>query len=233
MKMNYARYYNSDLDDQMDIDQLSQKLCGLASITAQTVYQQAQATNSSSEILNANCTLVHELLDCLVYNYSCPYMQNYFNVSGLDRISHYSSVYNFNNPQPRYIPRFVFSYLSGVNGSPRLNSNQQPITCTKITDCATGEYCIQQQCIKTITSYHPAYGTGLYYDESAGKINIIDNNKGTYTESTWDAPSLRLFLVSSRQQQYIELVVGVLWTVISILAVIFTKRYIKSRFKLE
>lgn len=105
-------------------------------------------------------------------------------MSGLNRISHYSSVYSFNNPQPQFIPRFVFSYLSGVTGISRLNSNQQPISCQKITDCLPGDYCIQKRCVSSLTSYHPSYGTGLYYDESIGKINIVDKNKGTYTEST-------------------------------------------------
>lgn len=66
----------------MDINKLTQNLCGLASVTAQTVYQQAQTTNNNTTSpvgVNANCTLVNTLLDCLVYNYSCSFMQNYFN----------------------------------------------------------------------------------------------------------------------------------------------------------
>ncbi|CAO3587677.1 unnamed protein product [Absidia cylindrospora] len=229
------------MDYQLDLNQLTQKLCGLANTTAQTVYQQAQAPSSSNSTsppptttsVFANCTLVHELLDCLVSNFSCGYMQNYFNVSGLDQVSHYSSIYSFNSPQPQYIPRFVFSYLAGVTGSVRLDEQKQPSKCNKIQDCHAGEYCIQKQCINTMTSYHPAYGTGLTIDESTGKITVTDSTKGTFTESTWDAPSFRVFLVPSRKQQHIELVIGILWTVISILLVTFAKRYAKTRFKLE
>ncbi|KAI8332555.1 Nicastrin-domain-containing protein [Chlamydoabsidia padenii] len=228
--------YNSDLDNQVDLEQLSQKLCGLVNTTAQTVYQQAQTTSintTSSPLVTANCTLVHELLDCLIYNFSCNYMQNYFNVSGLDKVNHYSSVYSFNSPQPQYIPRFVFSYLAGITGAARLDQHEQPTTCTRIQDCRAGEYCIRQRCITTMTSYHPAYGTGLNIDESTGKISVENGTKGTYTESTWDSPSLRIFLVPSRQQQYIELVIGLIWTIISVAFVVFAKRYAKSRFKLD
>ncbi|SAM09515.1 hypothetical protein [Absidia glauca] len=226
--------YNSDLDNQVDLGQLTRKLCGLANVTAQAVYQQASSSNNTSPTsTSANCTLVHELLDCLVFNFSCSYMQNYFNVSGLDEVSHYASVYSFNAPQPQFIPRFVFSFLAGITGTARLDQNQQPSACNRIQDCQAGEYCIRQKCVNTMTSYHPAYGTGLQIDESTGKIVVKDSTKGTYTESTWDSPSLRMFLVPSRKQQYIELVIGMLWTTISIVFVIFARRYAKSRFKLD
>lgn len=172
-------------------------------MTAQTIYQQASSNNSTSTSISANCTLVHELLDCLVSNFSCSYMQNYFNgkrmnhwdlfrlihllcyvVSHLDEVSHYASVYSFNAPQPQVIPRFVFSFLAGITGTARLDQHQQPSACNRIQDCQAGEYCIRQKCISTMTSYHPAYGTGLQIDELTGKIVVTDSTKGTYTEST-------------------------------------------------
>ncbi|KAI8096192.1 Nicastrin-domain-containing protein [Halteromyces radiatus] len=228
-------YYNSDMDDDLDLNLMTQKLCTLANITAQTVYQQALTSSNNSNIISANCSLVYELLDCLTFNFSCPYMQNYFNVSGIDRISHYSSVYSQSNPQPQYIPRFVFSYLSGVTGTTRLDQQQQqqPVKCNRIQDCQASEYCIRQKCVKTLTSYHPAYGTGLHYDETTGVLSVVDSTKGTYTESTWDSPSLRLFLVPSREQQHIELVIGIIWFVTNVIMVIFAKRYARSRFKLD
>jgi hypothetical protein len=35
-----------------------------------------------------------------------------------------------------------------------------------------------------MTTYHEAYGTGLQYDEATGIVNVVDPNKGTWTEST-------------------------------------------------
>ncbi|KAI9264906.1 Nicastrin-domain-containing protein [Phascolomyces articulosus] len=221
--------YNSDLDDDIEGVDLS-SMCQLATSTAKTAYLQAQGNTSVADQIAANCTLVSSLMDCLVSNFSCSFMQNYFNVSGITRTSHYSSVFSFRNPQPQLLPRFVFSFLADVT---RRQQVQNPTTCITIQDCNTGEYCIKQQCIQSFTNYHEAYGTGLAYDESTGKVRVIDPTKPTWTESTWNTPVFRTFLVTSRAQQAVELVVGILWTLISIAAVLFGKRYFKKTFKTE
>lgn len=100
-------------------------------------------------------------------------------MSKVEYTSHYSSVLSFENPQPQLIERFVFSFLSDMTGRARSGSN-----CQTIKDCQTGEYCIKSQCISTMTTYHEAYGTGLQYDEATGIVNVVDPNKGTWTEST-------------------------------------------------
>lgn len=74
--------------------------------------------------------------------------------------------------------------MSGVTGKPRTGTDNQTISCQTIDDCAVGEYCIKQQCVSTITTYHEAYGTGLSYDESTGLVHVVDPSKGTFTEST-------------------------------------------------
>jgi hypothetical protein len=104
--------------------------------------------------------------------------------TGVGSISHYSSVYSFEQPHPQLLQRFAFSFLSGVTGKPRIGSDNQPVACKTIDDCAIGEYCIKQVCVSTITTYHEAYGTGLQYDESTGMVNVVDPSKGTFTEST-------------------------------------------------
>ncbi|KAI9484451.1 Nicastrin-domain-containing protein [Zychaea mexicana] len=222
--------YNSDLDDDTETVNLA-SICQLATTTARTVYLQAQGNTSIANQITANCTLVESLMDCLVSNFSCPLMQNYFNVSGINRISHYASVFSFRNPQPQLLSRFVFTFLADVTRRPQ---PQNPSSaCTTIQDCHSGEYCVRQQCVQTFTNYHDAYGTGLSYDEATGEILVVDPTKPTWTESTWNTPVFRTFLVTSRKQQAIELVVGVLWTVISIVGVIFGKRYFRKTFKTE
>lgn len=99
-------------------------------------------------------------------------------VSGISTISHYASVLSFQNPQPQLIPRFVLSFLSALNGKATDRA------CTTIQDCALGEYCIMQKCIKSLTNYHEAYGTGLQYDERKNVVKIVDPSKGTWVEST-------------------------------------------------
>lgn len=99
-------------------------------------------------------------------------------------MSHYASVYSFENPQPQLLQRFVFSFLSGVTGVQRLDPDNQPVSCENIKNCANGEYCIKQKCVSTLTTYHEAYGTGLKYDESTGFVRVVDPSKSTWTEST-------------------------------------------------
>lgn len=191
-------YYNSDLDYQIDLKTMTDSICNLVNSTANAIYNEASGTNGSS--ISANCTLVSNLLDCLVSNFSCPFMQNYFNgnvrhkkkkkndsvaytcspslVSNVATFSHYSSVMSFINPTPQILPKFVFKFLSGVNGK------SSDTACTTASDCLTGEYCILKKCTKTLTRYHDAYGTGLEYDESENVVKVVDPTKGTWTEST-------------------------------------------------
>lgn len=193
------------MDYMLDMIQMTNSICGLANSTANVIYNQASNSANSTNLISANCTLVSFLLDCLVSNFSCAFMQNYFNgkhrressrgvflnltdilylVSGVTRVGHYASVYSFENPQPQLLQRFVFSFLSGVNGKQRLGSDNQPVSCQTIKDCASGEYCIKSKCVSTLTTYHEAYGTGLQYDESKGLVQVLDPTKGTFTEST-------------------------------------------------
>ncbi|KAI8136925.1 Nicastrin-domain-containing protein [Fennellomyces sp. T-0311] len=219
--------YNSDLDDTPKVDLHS--MCHLVNTTARAVYLQAKGNTTVADQITANCTLVESLMDCLVSNFSCSFMQSYFNVSGISRISHYSSVFSFRNPQPQLLPRFAFTFLADITS--HRSQTQKP--CSTIQDCDTGEFCIKQQCIRTFTNYHDAYGTGLAYDEATGKVHVVDRTKATWTESTWNTPVFRTFLVTSRKQQAVELVVGVLWTLLSIAAVLLGKRFFRKTFKTE
>lgn len=72
------RYYNSDLDYELDLTMMTHSICGLVNSTANAIYKEASNTTSSSSI-SADCTLISNLLECLTSNFSCPFMQNYFN----------------------------------------------------------------------------------------------------------------------------------------------------------
>lgn len=74
----YKSYYNSDIDDGINLDLAAESICGLVNSTANAIYNQASG-NSTHQPISANCTLVASMLDCLIYNFSCPFMQNYFN----------------------------------------------------------------------------------------------------------------------------------------------------------
>ncbi|EPB83012.1 hypothetical protein HMPREF1544_10242 [Mucor circinelloides 1006PhL] len=229
---NLGNYYNSDMDNRLDIPKATDAICGLVNSTANAIYNQASNGNLTNQI-TANCTLISSMLDCLISNFSCPFMQNYFNVTAVSRIPHYSSVYSFENPQPQLLQRFAFSFLSGVTGKQRMAENGQPVQCQTIKDCASGEYCIKQQCTTSLTTYHEAYGTGLQYDESTGFVKVVDPTKGAWTESTWDSPTMRIFSITSKSHQVVEFVVGLLWMLASFAIVLFVKKYLKKTLKTE
>ncbi|KAI8971483.1 Nicastrin-domain-containing protein [Mycotypha africana] len=227
-------FYSSDLDDTLDLDKATHSICSLVSTSANAIYNQATNGNSSN-LLSANCTLISSLLDCLISNFSCPFMQDYLTVNGISKISHSSSVLSFTYPQPQLLQRFVFSYLSDVTGKRRIQEGtaNETVSCHTIKDCQMGEYCIKKKCTASFTTYHEAYGTGLQYDEVSGLIKVVDPSKGTWTESTWDTTVFRIFSVTSQSQQIIELIVGILWAILSVVAILFMKKYLKKTLKTE
>lgn len=75
---NLGSYYNSDMDDALDITKATDSICGLVNSTANAIYNQASNGNLTNQI-TANCTLISSMLECLISNFSCPFMQNYFN----------------------------------------------------------------------------------------------------------------------------------------------------------
>ena len=73
------RFYHSDGDNFENIKNLDQ-LCGLASTVARSLFFLAGGGEDMDETdetdgqidLNANCSLVGELTECLASNWSCP-----------------------------------------------------------------------------------------------------------------------------------------------------------------
>jgi hypothetical protein len=66
--------YSNDLDYTMPP---TESICSLVNKTAKIIYE--QAGGNQSQLLSVNCTLVSTMYDCLVSNFSCPFMQDYFN----------------------------------------------------------------------------------------------------------------------------------------------------------
>lgn len=71
-------YYNSDMDSRLDLDQMTNSICGLVNSTANAIYNQASNENGTN-LVSANCTLISSLLECLISNFTCPFMKDYFN----------------------------------------------------------------------------------------------------------------------------------------------------------
>ncbi|KAI8979952.1 hypothetical protein BDB01DRAFT_249429 [Pilobolus umbonatus] len=107
------------------------------------------------------------------------------------------------------------------------------IECQTIKDCDGSEYCVNKKCVSTLTTYHEAYGTGLQYDEAMGRVFVVDSTKPTWTESTWDNPSVRIYSTTSNSHKTVELIVGILWMVTSMVTIIYIRKYLRKILKIE
>ncbi|KAI9289178.1 Nicastrin-domain-containing protein [Umbelopsis sp. AD052] len=224
-------YYHSDYDDMLDLATASSAICSLASSAARSIWLSAQGLNNGTvpAQVTADCNLVTSLLDCLTQNYSCSLIQQYYGVNNAARITHYSSVFSFGGVS--LLSLFAFNFLGDKNGVRRMNGTS-PASCQSITDCQAHEYCIRGTCVSTLTRYHDSYGAGLGYNYGTGLFNVIDESAPTWTESTWNPPTMRVYSVTSTRHQVIELVIGVLWLVSSIIIVLYLKRYLKKTLKI-
>lgn len=66
------------MDSRLDLEQMTNSICGLVNASANTIYNQASNQNGVDSI-SANCTLISSLLECLISNFTCPFMKDYFN----------------------------------------------------------------------------------------------------------------------------------------------------------
>ncbi|KAI8582078.1 hypothetical protein K450DRAFT_228897 [Umbelopsis ramanniana AG] len=224
-------YYHSDYDDTLDLATASSAICSLASSAARSIWLSAQGLNNGTvpSQVTADCNLVASLLDCMTQNYSCSLIQQYYGVNNAARISHYSSVFSFGGVS--LLSLFAFNFLGDKNGVRRMNGTS-PASCQSITECQAHEYCIRGTCVSTLTRYHDAYGAGIGYNYGTGLFDVIDESAPTWTESTWNPPSMRVYTVTSTRHQVVELVIGILWLVSSIIIVLYLKRYLKKTLKI-
>jgi hypothetical protein len=221
----FNKLYNADVDDVFDAATIGH-VCSASTVLARSAY--ALASNASAPAsLVANCTLVEELMTCLVKNYSCPLINKFVTLDSpsTTRLPHYS-VYQYGRAD--LITQFVFRYMYNITASSRGNA------CKQITDCNTdaGQACIQGQCLSGMTKYHDAYGTGLEMLPS-GLFKVTDASKGTWTESTWDPIGFRMFKVASTTAEVMQLVVGIVVTLLAIGAVVMTKRILAHKLKIN
>ncbi|GAB5589833.1 hypothetical protein Unana1_04733 [Umbelopsis nana] len=223
-------FYHSDFDDTVDLASSSSAICSVASSAARSIWLSAQGLTNGTvpSQVTADCGLVLSLLDCLTHNYSCSLIQQYYGVNNAARISHYSSVFSFGGVS--LLSLFAFNFLGDKTGVTRMNGSS-PASCQTIRDCQANEYCIRQSCVSTLTRYHDAYGTGLGYDYSTGLFTVTNSSKPTWAESTWDPTSMRVFTVTSTRHQVVELVIGLIWLLISIGSVLYLKKYLRKTLK--
>ncbi|KAK9765493.1 hypothetical protein K7432_006134 [Basidiobolus ranarum] len=219
------RYYNSMFDNGQDMELVKNSICSVATTVAKSTLVQASGNlNLDTSTIQANCTLVQELLHCFGQNFSCPLVNRFYSMSNIGRLSYYPGVFQMG--QPNVQSTFLYYFMSNLTASERGPG------CKQRSDCKDEQSCLAGTCISSLTKFHDAYGTGLKLTEE-GRFIVSDSSKPVWTESTWDPVGFQLFLVSSNSSQVIELVVGVLVCILSVVCVILARRYVAKNLKID
>ncbi|KAJ3324440.1 hypothetical protein HDV06_006851 [Boothiomyces sp. JEL0866] len=207
-----SQYSNPFFESELDLPNWNDKhithLCQLVNVTASKIYSLASGTSAPPQVV-ANCTLIYQMLDCVTRNYSCPLMQSVYNSgANTDVESSYSGVFNFGRGASRQAT-FIHNMMTNITAQ-NVKGN-----CTKISDCSGNQICFLGNCLEAMTRYHDAYGAGLEFNYHSNQYEVVSTANGTWTETTWDTTQIRVFKIISPTVQIIQLVVGILLTVLT------------------
>ncbi|RKP13537.1 Nicastrin-domain-containing protein [Piptocephalis cylindrospora] len=200
--------WQADLDD-VYVPMSWESVCSIANSTARAAWSLAQTGGGNGtgipSSLNVNCTLVDTLMDCLINNFSCPLVRQFTPTNEpVGKTAHYSI---FQHRSMDWTTSFVYAYMYNLTATVREGS------CESVADCREGQECVASQCLWGMTRLHDAYGMGLKMDANTGVFTVEDPTKATWVESLWDPVVFRLFLVTSKGMQILELMVGLILTV--------------------
>ncbi|KAF9917062.1 hypothetical protein BX616_002041 [Lobosporangium transversale] len=242
-------FTSQDMDDTWDPVNTVKVIQQAASVISKTAWLQAQGVSDvtlmtplqqqSIASIEVDMVLVRDLLQCLTRNYSCPLVDRYLNVTASpappSRLPHYAGTL-YSQSQP--FPIFAWSFLANMTSVKNTTSNG---TSTRVSGCSSrpaavrcesNEVCVGDQCIRTLTRYHDAFGVGIAMAED-NTYYIKDPSKSTWTESTWDPIGLRLFDVTSPGSQKAELATGIVLTLASAGVVWYGRRFLQKTLKVD
>jgi len=230
------KFYSSIFDTYENVDPTL--ICKAASAIAQVISALGRDVDPSKDaeigLIQANCTLVNELLDCFTRNNSCTLRQEF--LPGLrtkktnEFPSHYSSVYAPEEYSEH--SKFIHDWVAD-----RTTTQQQNETsaCNNNRDCSEGS-CVRNRCLKAeSTFYHVAKNPNCYYYKGDlfryyGLYNESDTSP-FWTESDWTPIGLRVFLVSDPAVDYVFLGVALVEMLVVIAVSFAANRFFSQKFK--
>ncbi|XP_062150833.1 nicastrin isoform X2 [Alnus glutinosa] len=249
------KFYHSHLDNISNIN--SSAVVAAASLVARTLYILASGnknlSSSALTAINANVSLVEELMGCLLDcnpGLSCELVKNY--ISPRNYISPSSSCPNHyvgvildepsSTPYPDYVDdvsRFLWNFLADRTSIPSENASS---VCSQ--GCSNrGGVCVRAEtdgkgvCVISTTRYVPAYSTRLKY-ESGTWIVLPPNSSDpmgksdpVWTESNWNVIGLRVYTVQEAAYDRLVLLGGITVTVLAYLAIVITRSIITRTLK--
>jgi len=231
------QFYESIFDNEENVNPIL--ICKAASLLARSISALGRDVDPKKDpevlAINANCTLVNELLDCLLTNNTCSLRREF--LPGLQEGKtdefpvHYSSVYfpgSYSEHQ-----KFMHDWVLD-----RVQGKKNTTACTKDGDCNADahESCVRQKCqAATTTFYHEAKHPNCDYimGDFSNYYLIHDpkSNETFWTESDWTPIGLRLFLVTDPYIDFVFLGVAIFLTVLVILASFTVYKIFPQKFK--
>ncbi|CAH9138973.1 unnamed protein product [Cuscuta epithymum] len=245
-------FYHSHLDD-LTANINSSALVTAASLVARSLYILASDKNevnaSLLNTINANSSLVEELLSCLLScepGLSCGVVKRYISPS-FSCPNHYVGVITGEPSSVPYpgnvgdVSRFIWNFLAEKTSIPSSNTSS---ACPE--DCGNvGESCIRTEtdgkgiCVISTTRYVPAYSTRLKYETDTWKVLPSNATIGAsepdqdpvWTESNWDTIKLRVYTMQDAAFDRFVLLLGIGVTVSAYLLIVMARAFITKAMK--
>ncbi|XP_019164143.1 PREDICTED: nicastrin isoform X2 [Ipomoea nil] len=243
------KFYHSHLDDQSNVN--SSAIVAAASLVARSLYilasDKKEVNASLLTTINANSSLVEELLGCLLScepGLSCGLVKSYIAPS-MSCPSHYVGVILGEPSSVPYlgnvgdVSRFIWNFLAEKTS---IRSTNTSSACPK--DCGRdGEACIQTEtdgkgiCVISTTRYVPAYSTRLKYESDTWMVLPSNSTEPdpdpVWTESNWDMIRLRAYTVQGASYDRFLLLLGIVVTVLAYLIIVMTRAFITKAMKCD
>jgi len=227
-------FYETNFDEYETVS--ATLICQAATLLLRTIYAIGKDVPPQSgpefDALQANCTLVSALLECLTKNNTCTEKMKI--LPGLTLANadewpvHYVGV-NRGNTMTQH-QKFIHDWVYNKTAFERGNN------CTKVDEC-TGENfaCIAGSCVKSATYTHEAVSTNVQLVVTDFSIywKVIDTSSPDpiWSESNWKPLSLRVFLMGDPIQDYIFLAISILEVILCIIAVVVIRKNFDSMFR--
>nr|GLL31396.1 hypothetical protein DM860_017356 [Ipomoea trifida] len=243
------KFYHSHLDDQSNVN--SSAIVAAASLVARSLYilasDKKEVNASLLTTINANSSLVEELLGCLLScepGLSCGLVKSYIAPS-MSCPSHYVGVILGEPSSVPYlgnvgdVSRFIWNFLAEKTSIRPTNTSS---ACPK--DCGRdGEACIQTEtdgkgiCVISTTRYIPAYSTRLKYESDTWMVLPSNSTEPdpdpVWTESNWDMIRLRAYTVQGASYDRFVLLLGIVVTLLAYLIIVMARAFITKAMKCD
>eukprot|EP00008_Paramoeba_atlantica_P014847 CAMPEP_0201479620 /NCGR_PEP_ID=MMETSP0151_2-20130828/4293_1 /ASSEMBLY_ACC=CAM_ASM_000257 /TAXON_ID=200890 /ORGANISM="Paramoeba atlantica, Strain 621/1 / CCAP 1560/9" /LENGTH=663 /DNA_ID=CAMNT_0047861197 /DNA_START=54 /DNA_END=2042 /DNA_ORIENTATION=- len=208
------KYYHGEGDTRENIESVD-SMCNLATATARALYLLASESDTAdtfADDLQANCTLLDELLGCFTVNWSCPIVEEYLQIEispDYPPPNHYVSTFRYLH-NLGLTEMFVYTFLSSASPP---SADESPVTdCEE--GCPLGTICEAGECQGSWTFFHDALSPAFKCKKMSNGNCFdwemeADTSDPTFTESYWgNEPSFRIFQREADWMKYMMLAFG-------------------------